>query len=149
MLYQLRVIDFSLLPMGTGVGNRVASYAGRLFRAQLFHRTGRSAWRRSIVLLRQRSTSPRYTEPRGPGGHGDVLVVPLASPVLRLRLPIWLGDRFRTYMHVVFSLLWCYVTATYGNRVPSCKELTIYRIEAMLYFIRIKDHTSRSVVETS
>ena len=27
---------------------------------------------------------------------------------------IWLGDRFRTYMHVLFSLLWCYVTATYG-----------------------------------
>jgi hypothetical protein len=27
---------------------------------------------------------------------------------------IWLGDQFRTYMHVVFSLMWCYVTATYG-----------------------------------
>ncbi len=27
---------------------------------------------------------------------------------------IWRGDRFRTFMHVVFSMLWCYVTATYG-----------------------------------
>lgn len=27
---------------------------------------------------------------------------------------IWRGDRFRTTMHVVFSMLWCYVTATYG-----------------------------------
>jgi hypothetical protein len=27
---------------------------------------------------------------------------------------IWRGDRFRTFMHVAFSLLWCYVTATYG-----------------------------------
>jgi hypothetical protein len=26
---------------------------------------------------------------------------------------IWRGDRFRTFMHVAFSLLWCYVTATY------------------------------------
>jgi hypothetical protein len=25
---------------------------------------------------------------------------------------IWRGDRFRTFMHVAFSLLWCYVTAT-------------------------------------
>lgn len=27
---------------------------------------------------------------------------------------IWRGNRFRTVMHVSFSLLWCYVTATYG-----------------------------------
>ena len=27
---------------------------------------------------------------------------------------IWRGDRFRTFMHVVFALLWIYVTATYG-----------------------------------
>jgi len=27
---------------------------------------------------------------------------------------IWRGNRFRTFMHVAFSLLWCYVTATYG-----------------------------------
>jgi hypothetical protein len=24
------------------------------------------------------------------------------------------GNRFRTFVHVAFSLLWCYVTATYG-----------------------------------
>ncbi len=27
---------------------------------------------------------------------------------------IWRGDRFRTCMHVVFSLLWCYVTGVYA-----------------------------------
>jgi hypothetical protein len=27
---------------------------------------------------------------------------------------IWRGDRFRTFMHVAFALLWCYVSATYG-----------------------------------
>lgn len=27
---------------------------------------------------------------------------------------IWRGDRFRTCMHVSFSLLWCYVTLTYA-----------------------------------
>ena len=27
---------------------------------------------------------------------------------------IWRGNRFRTFMHVAFSLLWCYVTAIYG-----------------------------------
>jgi hypothetical protein len=26
---------------------------------------------------------------------------------------IWRGDRFRTFMHVAFTLLWCYVSATY------------------------------------
>ncbi len=28
---------------------------------------------------------------------------------------IWRGDRFRTAMHVAFSALWIYVTATYGT----------------------------------
>jgi hypothetical protein len=28
---------------------------------------------------------------------------------------IWRGNRFRTAMHVVFSALWFYVTATYGS----------------------------------
>lgn len=27
---------------------------------------------------------------------------------------IWRGDRFRTFMHIAFALLWCYITATYG-----------------------------------
>jgi len=27
---------------------------------------------------------------------------------------IWKGNRFRTFMHAVFSALWIYVTATYG-----------------------------------
>ena len=27
---------------------------------------------------------------------------------------IWKGDRFRTLMHAAFSVLWIYVTATYG-----------------------------------
>ena len=27
---------------------------------------------------------------------------------------IWRGNRFRTSMHALFSLLWCYVTAVYG-----------------------------------
>lgn len=28
---------------------------------------------------------------------------------------VWRGDRFRTAMHVAFSALWIYVTATYGT----------------------------------
>jgi len=28
---------------------------------------------------------------------------------------LWRGDRFRTWMHGVFSVLWVYVTATYGS----------------------------------
>ena len=28
---------------------------------------------------------------------------------------LWRGDRFRTWMHGVFSVLWIYVTATYGG----------------------------------
>jgi hypothetical protein len=28
---------------------------------------------------------------------------------------IWRGNPFRTVMHVVFSALWIYVTATYGT----------------------------------
>jgi hypothetical protein len=27
---------------------------------------------------------------------------------------LWRGNRFRTCMHAVFVVLWCYVTATYG-----------------------------------
>ena len=27
---------------------------------------------------------------------------------------IWRGNRFRTIMHAAFSVLWCYITATYG-----------------------------------
>jgi hypothetical protein len=27
---------------------------------------------------------------------------------------IWRGDPFRTFMHVVFAMLWTYVTVTYG-----------------------------------
>jgi hypothetical protein len=27
---------------------------------------------------------------------------------------IWRGDRFRTFMHVAFAMLWSYVTTTYG-----------------------------------
>jgi len=27
---------------------------------------------------------------------------------------IWRGDRFRTFVHVAFTLLWCYVSAIYG-----------------------------------
>jgi len=32
---------------------------------------------------------------------------------------IWRGNRFRTWMHVVFSALWIYVTATYGSALAS------------------------------
>ena len=28
---------------------------------------------------------------------------------------LWRGDRFRTFMHGAFSVLWVYVTATYGS----------------------------------
>jgi hypothetical protein len=27
---------------------------------------------------------------------------------------IWRGNRFRTFMHIAFAMLWCYVTTTYG-----------------------------------
>jgi hypothetical protein len=27
---------------------------------------------------------------------------------------LWRGDHFRTFMHIAFTALWCYVTATYG-----------------------------------
>lgn len=27
---------------------------------------------------------------------------------------IWRGNRFRTFIHVAFAMLWCYVTTTYG-----------------------------------
>ena len=123
----------SVLWMGTGVGKRLAAYTPRFFRAQLFHWTGRGAWWRGIVLLRQRFTSPRYLEPCDPGRHGDVLVVPLASPVRRLRLRN-LARRSVSHLHARSVLL--AVVLHYSdiwNRVPNRKELTIYRIEAMLY----------------
>ena len=123
----------SLLRMGTRVSSRFPADAASLFRAQLFHRTGCGAWWRGIVLLRQRSTSPRYPEPRGPGRHDDVLVVPLASPVRRLRLRN-LARRSVSHLHARSVLL--AVVLHYSdiwNRVPNRKELTIYRIEAMLY----------------
>lgn len=27
---------------------------------------------------------------------------------------LWRGDRFRTFVHTAFAVLWCYVTAIYG-----------------------------------
>jgi hypothetical protein len=32
---------------------------------------------------------------------------------------IWRGNRFRTWMHMAFSALWIYVTATYGSALVS------------------------------
>jgi hypothetical protein len=32
---------------------------------------------------------------------------------------IWKGNRFRTFMHVLFGTLWIYVTATYGSALAS------------------------------
>jgi hypothetical protein len=32
---------------------------------------------------------------------------------------IWRGDRFRTFMHAAFTVLWIYVTATYGSALVS------------------------------
>jgi hypothetical protein len=119
--------------MGTGVSSRFPADAASLFRAQLFHRTGRSAWWRGIVLLRQRSTSLRYPEPRGPGRHGDVLVVPLPSPARCLRLRN-LARRWVSHLHarsVLLAMVLRY--SDIWNRVPNRMELTIYRIEAMFY----------------
>lgn len=38
----------------------------------------------------------------------------LAAQFVAYDSAIWRGDRFRTSMHVAFSLLWCYVSSTYG-----------------------------------
>ena len=119
--------------MGTGVSSRFPPNAASLFRTQLFHWTGRGAWWRGIVLLRQRFTSPRHLEPCDPGRHGDVLVVPLASPVRRLRLRN-LARRSVSHLHARSVLL--AVVLRYSdiwNRAPNRMELTIYRIEAVLY----------------
>lgn len=32
---------------------------------------------------------------------------------------IWRGNRFRTFMHTAFAVLWCYVTATYAIALVS------------------------------
>lgn len=32
---------------------------------------------------------------------------------------IWRGNRFRTFMHTAFAVLWCYVTATYAMALVS------------------------------
>ncbi|SPE24892.1 conserved membrane hypothetical protein [Candidatus Sulfotelmatomonas gaucii] len=38
----------------------------------------------------------------------------LLAQIFTYDAAIWRGNRFRTWMHVVFSALWCYVTGTYG-----------------------------------
>lgn len=38
----------------------------------------------------------------------------LLAQFLSYDAAIWRGNRFRTWMHVGFSALWCYVTATYS-----------------------------------
>ena len=38
----------------------------------------------------------------------------LLAQFLAYDTAIWRGNRFRTFMHVAFALLWCYVTATYA-----------------------------------
>src|SRR5580704_1761727 len=119
----------SLLPMGTGVSSCFPADAASLFRAQLFHWTGRGAWWRGIVLLRQRSTSPRYPEQCDPGRHGDVLVVPLGSPIRSLR-PRNLARRSVSHLHARSMLLAVVLHhSDIWSRVPNRKELTIYRID--------------------
>jgi hypothetical protein len=38
----------------------------------------------------------------------------LLAQFLAYDAAIWRGNRFRTFMHVAFAMLWCYVTTTYG-----------------------------------
>ena len=38
----------------------------------------------------------------------------LAAQFVAYDSAIWRGNRFRTIMHVAFSIFWCYVSATYG-----------------------------------
>jgi hypothetical protein len=38
----------------------------------------------------------------------------LVAQFLAYDSAIWRGDRFRTFMHVAFAVLWCYVTTIYG-----------------------------------
>jgi hypothetical protein len=51
---------------------------------------------------------------RRTGRHGDVWLCRLLAQFVAYDCAIWRGDRFRTLMHVACSLLWCYITATYG-----------------------------------
>jgi hypothetical protein len=37
----------------------------------------------------------------------------LLAQFLAYDAAIWRGDRFRTFMHVAFAILWCYVSAVY------------------------------------
>ena len=119
--------------MGTGVSSRLPADATSIFCAQLFHRADRDAWRRSVVFLRQRSTSFRYPESRGSVWHGDVLVVPIVSPVRRLRLRN-LARRSVSYLHARSVFLAVVLRCSdLWDRVLNRKKLTIYRIEAVLY----------------
>src|ERR1700733_10923798 len=128
----------SLLRMGTGVSSRFPADAASVYRAQFFHWTGRGAWWRGILLLRQRSTSPRHPQPRDPGRHDDVLVVSLASPVRRLRLRN-LARRSVSHFHARSVLLAVVLRfSDIWNRVPNRKELIIYRIEAMSTYRKFK-----------
>jgi hypothetical protein len=38
----------------------------------------------------------------------------LVAQFLAYESAIWRGNRFRTFMHVAFAMLWCYATTTYG-----------------------------------
>jgi hypothetical protein len=38
----------------------------------------------------------------------------LVAQFLAYDSAIWRGNRFRTFMHVAFAALWCYVTTIYG-----------------------------------
>jgi hypothetical protein len=38
----------------------------------------------------------------------------LLAQFLAYDAAIWRGDRFRTFMHVAFTTLWCYVSAVYA-----------------------------------
>jgi hypothetical protein len=38
----------------------------------------------------------------------------LVAQFLAYDSAIWRGNRFRTFMHVAFAVLWCYVTTIYG-----------------------------------
>lgn len=37
---------------------------------------------------------------------------------------IWRGNRFRTFMHIAFATLWCYVTTTYGLALMSVWKMS-------------------------
>jgi hypothetical protein len=84
------------------------------FCTQLFHRADRDAWRRSVffcanALLRSDTLSRAVLS-----GMATFWLCRLLAQFVGYDSAIWRGDRFRTFMHVACSLLWCYVTATYG-----------------------------------